>query len=367
MARLSHELRVVRIGDTATPKAVSDLLSERDRALFARFPGASIDFPLLAYLESDDRAVSYLRCIPDQVTVQGRTYSWAWTGDNYTHPGYRGQGLSTHLQQAATDYLHSRGIGRGSVFSTDVTLHIFEKLGFVLAGHVPRRLLVRSLRPIVDAHLSSHAARLVGHVLARPISAVLAGAISVWNGPDDRRFSCSTSHGFPKADIQSLIDVIAAGRRVHFAPDADVVERKLILAQRAGKHTVHLLHDARSARCVAYFIVRQRRQDAPLAGRYRNFDLMSLVDFGLIPGDNGAAAAIVRHLVRMFVRSRNDVLELVSTDPAVNRAAGRLGFRAVGRGMSFNWSTPPGWDWPAELRHASEWPLTAFAGDAFSY
>ena len=138
---------------------------------FAPFPGAGDDFPIFFCLtDEEDRVCCYARTIPDELTVDGTTYRWAWTGDNFTEADMRGRGLSTQLQREATAYLHGMDIGRGSVLSTAVTLHIFGKLGFVLPGFAARHLLLRDAGPFVDAHVREGVPRTAAKAAAWPVA-----------------------------------------------------------------------------------------------------------------------------------------------------------------------------------------------------
>lgn len=365
----AEEFGVVRLGDRKAlaghhPEAAS-LLDERVLEAYARFPGGDEDFPALFYLKSGERVCGYFRCIPDELHFDGRTYRWAWTGDNFTEPEFRGRGVSTRLQAMATDWLHARDIGRGSVFSTDVTLRIFEKLGFVLAGHAPRFLLLRSARAVLAAHVAAPL-RPVASAVVAPVVAGLSKVVRTRNQRLLHGTVCSTPEAFPHRELDDLFRRVAPTDRVSFATDARLLERKLSLAGRAGVHTLHLVHHGATHTCLAYFILRERLQERPLAGRYRDFRLMTLVDFGLAD-DEVAAAGIVSAAVSRFFDSTAEVLEVVSSHPLVNREARRRSLRPVGRGMSFTYAVPGAWAWPSDLARPENWPLTHFCGDGFTY
>lgn len=333
---------------------------------YAQFPGGGGDFPALFYVKAGDRLCGYFRCIPDEVRVDGRAYRWAWTGDNFTEPEFRGQGVSTRLQARATSSLHEHQIGRGSVFSTDVTLQIFRKLGFVLAGHAPRLLLLRSARPLVAAHVPAPM-RPLASAVAAPVLAGLNRLVTARNRRLIHGTVCSTPPTFPSAELDDLLQRVASTRRVTFSLTARHLEQKLSQAVRAGAHTLHLIHDATSGACLACFVLRERFQNRPLAGRYQGFRLMTLADFCLADEDAVAAAGIVSAAVSHFFDSTADVLEIISSHALLNREAKRRGLRPVGRGMSFNYAVPAAWAWPADLARVSDWPLTHFSGDGFSY
>ncbi len=148
---------------------------------------------------------------------------------------------------------------------------------------------------------------------------------------------------------------------------AEVLSKKFEAAARTGDMSLWLIQDRRSDECVAHAIVRQRLQEQPLAERYRDFRLMTLMDFSLADGDAQAASGIVGSVVQQFLQGDCDVLEIISNNRLVNRAATRRGLAPVGKGMSFAYAVPENWNWPSRLTQLENWPLTHFCGDGFSF
>lgn len=370
MTATSRQFHAVSLSDVEEARANSSIdklmISRSVAASYLTLPGACPEFPIFFYADVDGCAASYMRTIPDVITVNGTTRAWAWTGDNYTEPRFRNRGLSTALQRWATSYLHDMDNGRGSVFSTDVTLHTFEKLGFTLVGYAPRYLLLRTPQPYLAAKIRNPVLRLlVSSVAASAMTAAMAGLRRLnsirmqhshheeitWN---DRRW-------------EELLEASASSIDVHFDMSAATLQTKLSLAQRAGSCRLWLISDRRSNRNLAYLITRERFQVEPLAEIFRDFRLMTAMDFGYVANDSSAADAVASHLIEIFLESDCEVLELISTNLLLNRAVTRRGMLRVGRGMSFNYSVPESWNWPAELTRIDSWPISNFSGDAFTY
>jgi len=346
--------------------AARNLVKREAIATYAQFAGAREDFPLFFYLERDGQVCASFRTIPDTVTFEGQSHPWAWTCDNYTRPDYRGRGLSTLLQRLATERLHQLGIGRGSVFSTDVTLHIFKKLGFQIVGHAPRRVLLRRVKPFVRAHIARPSLQRAIEALAAPPTSLALAGLRTWNAvlrPPNNTEVCECS--VESAELHPLLDRIAANRNLHFAFHHELLAHKVKAASRTGNVSVWLARRRSSGEPVGYAVIRQRTQTEPLAEKYRDFRLMTLMDFAMAEDD--VAAAIVSHLVKLFFESKCDVLEVISNNRHINGAAARRGMVQVGKGMSFAYSAPRPWQWPARLADLSAWPLTAFCGDGFSF
>ncbi len=185
MADDAYQMHVVCCGDLdqleRRHRCVGHLISRASVATYSGFPGACAEFPLFFYLESGGQVCSYFRTIPDEITVDDDRRPWAWTGDNFTLPEFRNRGLSTQLHREATQYLHRLGIGRGSVFSTAVTLHTFRKLGFTIVGYAKRFLLMRSLAPLLKAHVANTAVRRVAEAFAKPLTGTAMAGLRLWN------------------------------------------------------------------------------------------------------------------------------------------------------------------------------------------
>jgi hypothetical protein len=371
LASDTYELRVVQLGEVDNLEArhpqIHHLLSPDLMAKYARFPGANGESPVFFYLEHEGSVCSYFRTIPDEITIDGSTRRWAWSGDNFTFPEFRNRGLSTKLHGQATAYLHEHGTGRAGVYSTDVALHVFKKLGFTLLGFAERYLLLRSASPLLDAHIPSAPVRSMLNAISKPLAGTAIAGVKIWNHLLQTGTKCSRGDESSADTLQEVLRRTADSRPIHFGMSATLLQLKLEIAKQTGDMSWWLIYDAKSNDCLAYMVVRERVQKELLAERYSGFRLMTLMDFGFVVGDARAAAAVVGHLINLFVNSDCDVLQIISNNDLVNRSAVRRGMRKVGKGMSFTYSAPKDWNLPAHCGQLRSWHLTNFCGDAFTW
>jgi GNAT superfamily N-acetyltransferase len=346
---------------------VRELLSPDYLASLYKFPGADDAFPVFFYLTKGEEICCYLRTIPDQLTREGKTHRWAWSGDNYTHPQFRGRGLSTRLQRQATQYLHDKGIGRGSVYSTEVTLRTFEKLGFTMAGYAKRFLLLRTASPWLESYLSRGPTLGLLKLLVNPLIWTGALGLRLWNKTMPGGTACERLDCLSDPRLKVFLDRLAAERQLHFGMQIDQLNRKYEIAKRAGAMSAWLILDLHSGDCLAYLIIRERFQEKPLAEKYRGFRLMTLMDYAVSHADAKVAAVVVGHLIEIFFQSSCAVLEVISNNKSIHRVAARSGLLPVGKGMSFTYAVPKSWNWCLDRTELEAWPLTKFCGDSFTY
>ena len=365
-----YEFHVVRFKDVQQfeeKPEVYKLLSPDFLTTIRRFPGASEDFPIFFYLSNGENVCSYLRTIPDQLTVDGQTKLWAWTSDNYTYPQFRRRGFSTRLQQAATQYLHHLGIGRGSVYSTEVTQRIFKKLGFTHVGYAKRFLLLRSAAPLLEAAVKQQTLRKIAAGVLNPFVRLAVGCVRSRNKMARGRTVCRRMTDFSDPQFQELLDTISAKRSLHFGMQPGLLRLKFEVAKKNGTASAWIISDKKTGENLAYMILLERFQDKPLAGKYRGFQLMSLVDYALVDDDAGTSAALAAHCLEIFFKSGCIVLEIVSNKKCIHKAAIWRGLLPAGKGMSFNYSVPVSWQWDAGRGQLEKWPLTGFCGDGFTF
>jgi len=332
-----------------------------------QFPGAVDDFPIFFYLSYKGMICAYMRLIPDQITVDGQTRQWAWTGDNYTDPQFRRRGLSTRLQQTATQHLHNLGIGRGSVYSTEITQRIFNKLGFTNVGYAKRFLLLRDITPFLEARITKQPLRGIAIRVLNPLVRFAVGCARRRNKKAIDRTICQQVTDFSDPQFQHLLESVIKRRSLHFGMQSDLLQRKFEVAKKTGTMSAWLILEKKTGASLAYMILRERFQDKPLSGKYRGFHLMSLVDCAMVSEDAKTAVALVANCLEIFFHSDCSVLEIVSNIKNVHDAALRRGLLPVGKGMSFNYSVPSDWQWSADRSQLEKWPLTGFCGDGFTF
>jgi GNAT superfamily N-acetyltransferase len=315
-------------------------------------------------VDETDRPVSWIRAWADRLTIGGRSIPWLWTGDLQTVPELRRRGLATRLQQESTRWAAEHGFGRGSVFSTDETLHIYRKLGYLQPGFAPRMVLVRSPRPLLAAYVRWP--RVVRAMTAglQPFADVAMSAV----GARCRRWTHGTKatrRSHPgSADVAATLAAAERTMPVRFNMSPAKLEWKIAYASRKGGvcDLTHVTTDDGVPLGLA--VTRTRVETRQLAGRYKDFSCTTLLDFVLSEQSERAARALLAHLVAEFLASgEGEVFQLITYSRRLRDLSARLGFLRAGRGMSFSCKLPPDCEVPANGGDIAAWPVTHFSGD----
>jgi GNAT superfamily N-acetyltransferase len=329
-------------------------------------PDTTADTPcLFCLVDADGRAVSWIRVWADHLFINGQMIPWLWTGNLHTVPELRGRGLATHLQREGTEWTMARGMGRGSVFSTEETLHIYKKLGYLLPGYASRRVLVRAVRPVV-----------AGHVASKRLGAIIAGVLQPVAGLAGRAVAarCRSWAAGSTAVVQNhsggdrvkaTIDAAARLMPVRFNLSPAKLQWKIDWASRKGGECSVIAIAGDQGEPLALAVTRTRMETKPLANRYRDFRCTTLMDFLLAERSERAARALLAHTaLHFFESSGGEVLQLISYHPALTALSAKLGFIRAGRGMSFACRLPPDAARQDAADAISAWPVTHFSGDA---
>jgi len=372
--RSDYQLHVVTARDLETLAETHPMLVGSGKpfgsASYADAPAYAWNYPCFFYLtDAEGNIAAYTRAFPDELLAHEKRYPWTWTGDLYTDPKFRGRGVATELQRRSTAWLHERAIGRGSVFSIDTTLHIYQKIGSTVVGFAPRFLTLKSARPLLAAHLSAGWALPLGRLTQPLVSAVARAKWTVTrtlqrtNRPllrcVDWTSELASGSEFPL--VKSQLPFQFDERREQLA-----WKTRLANANRTNQCSLYLLVDEHDVP-QAFLVARLKQQKTPLAGKYQDFELFTLMHYGLFRNDQTLYASIVDWMMKLFWQSSAEVLEVIANEPPLVEQLQLAGLLRVGRGMSFTvalpsiWGEPPGWN------QLANWPLTHFRGDAFSF
>lgn len=118
---------------------------------------------------------------------------------------------------------------------------------------------------------------------------------------------------------------------------------------------------------VGYCVVRNKLQIEPIASKYKNFMMMTLMDYGLFVDDERLYLSIIDKLFDLFWESSAEVFEVVSNSETLCAALRRKGMLRVGKGMSFKFSLPESWSISDGYEQLENWHLTHFCGDSFTF
>ena len=118
---------------------------------------------------------------------------------------------------------------------------------------------------------------------------------------------------------------------------------------------------------LGYAVLRERFQREPMAGRYKDFRLMSLMDFGFYSEHPDRFPLLVSYVVEAFRASSCEVLELVTSIPPLQAELQRRGILAIGSGVPLTFSLPAA-KCPISLpMSVDQWHATLYDADGFSF
>lgn len=319
---------------------------------------------LFCLTDASGRVVSWIRAFSDRLSVKGEERQWLWTGDLTTLPEFRRRGLATRLQRESTKWALDREIGRGSVFSTDETLHIYRKLGYLLPGHAARSVLIRSVDPILKAHVSSEWGRRVARAVGRPFAGLATQLVLHRCRRWTRGSQAELCQAVSAPSVQAILASAERWMPVRFSLAPATLQWKIEHSVRRGAEVELLAITDTHGSPLAFAVLRSRVETTPLAERYRDFRCTTLMDFVLAEPSERAARSMVAHVCKHFLESPGgEVLQLISYHAEVTRLARRLGALRAGRGMSFACVLPRTLEPPAGASDISAWPVTHFSGD----
>ena len=341
------------------------------RSLWTRLkncPDINDNFPCFFYLiNKNNEIVCSNKALPDILYANDKKYQWAWTGDIFTEIPYRKQGLATMLIREVTKILHQQDIGRGMVFSTDIALHILRKLNYSFVGYANRYVLVKCAKPFLEAHIRSKSITVFLDLLARPIISLHHRLFS-----GRRRFNTLEAETFEfqinenNKPNESLPKTYHPNK-FHFNDILKKVIWKISITNSKGYNCrLYILKAISSADPLAYFVVRIRVQRNTIGDKYKNFSLMTLMNFCLFKDDKRIVYMLLKKVIDLFWESEAEVLEVISSSEIFLSAMRSMGMIKVGKGMSFTIAIPATWDIGKDSAELKNWSLTHFCGDGFT-
>ena len=347
-----------------------DLYRNASSQLLLSCPDVFEDFPCYFYLlDNEENIVCSVKTFPDTLVTSNKTYPWAWFGALLTDESYRGKGLATMLIRECKNILHKKGIAWGGVFSTDIAIRIYRKLGVTIPGYANRYLYLKSARPFLIAHVRSIFLSSFLNVLYMGTTRFLYKAF--FSKPWIRKRNCR------KLIFTEFIenDDIAYQKKInhstifHFNDSLDKLIWKIrgCNLKTGNICKLYIAKDLKTNDIVGYFVVRNKIQKEPVALKYKDFTIMTLMDYGLFINDDTIYSSIIEKLFDLFWESSTEVLEVISNSEALCAVLRRKGMLRVGKGMSFKFSLPKNWNIGDDCKKLENWHLTHFCGDGFSF
>jgi GNAT superfamily N-acetyltransferase len=347
---------------------VSQIQSRISFEHLKKCPGMTDDFPVCFYIVIENKIASSFMTFPDMLFIGSREYPWAWNHATYTNPSYRGRGLATALNREAIKVLHQNGWARSAAFSSAATVHIYNKLGLTFPGYVKRYLMLKSLRPILKAHFPSQSLAGFFDFLSRPFLFLMNHIIYGRKRRDDPKMKMERiSLENEKALIESFPKVVHE-HPFHFDSSPSKLRWKINVSNSLDDQncSLYMLKDAQQNHALCYFIIRTKFQREPRGSRYKDFKLMTLMDFGLFRYDLHIYSVLLKKVLNLFWASDAEIFEIVSNSNTMNSLIKKYGMLKAGRGVSFNFIVPKEWNWENEWDNLENWNITHFSVDAFS-
>ncbi len=275
---------------------------------------------------------------------------------------HRGCGLATHLLRFAAKEFADRGFLPGGAFTDETRL--FRRVEHVFPGNSSRYVYVRNAIAFFRHHMRAE-------LLARLASGsynMVRSALAVFQTPKNPG---KVGLALEKADPDQLIeegvsfDNLRYDCPLHFNNSLAKIAWKM-----RGRPMLQLLllRRGHGGAPLAYCVLKDRHFAHPeYFGRYGNVRVMTMMDFGAFGDDRSAYSQLLAAVFHAFLESGADVLDCISTSPALSCAARKIGMLRLGKGMCFHFATQQGGQLPACAGSIEGWFLTHFCGDGFSF
>jgi GNAT superfamily N-acetyltransferase len=366
------EFHYVRYGDLRLGPRGSDAVHDLAKSqLLDACPIIRDDFPCFFCLRAGTNDLAcWVRAIPDNLEIGGTEMPWAWFGALFTKEEYRGRGLATTLIDQTRRIVHADGMAWGGVFSSDVALKIYRTLGYTMPGFASRFLFVKRMRPLLKAHIDSALFSKVGSTLISPLNSLYYHLGRLRNVKHTRGLSSERFAPPPQAALQELAASFPHSEVFSFDNRPTVLAWKTTMcaAREENECAILKIRDDRAVRDLGYAVLRSKYQSRAIGDKYKDFKLMTLMDFGLGIHDDRSCSGLLDKVGKVFWESDAEILEVISSSPHLGQAARRMGMVRVGKGMSFTFSLPGKWQLDAAAYgDVRNWHLVPFCGDGFSF
>jgi predicted GNAT family acetyltransferase len=298
----------------------------------------------------------------DVLTKDGKRYDWAWNANLFTPAAYRGRGLAEKLIENQLSEFAKRGLVWGGTFSSDPALRLYRKLGFNVVGSAPRMCLLRRPQPFLAHHLQNKTAR---RLLSDCYRLAYRGAGSFLFR--QRKFHREFRIG--QIDAGELARILRDhplhyGERTHWRDDPALLRAKMDVRKT---DQISIVREASSERPVLFLVWRVRETlERPIKEKYRGVRMCSVMEYGFIC-DPEPSDALIEAAIALHHEAGADLLEIVSASHTLEQSARRHGFVPLGTGMSFTFKAPPGHPLEKVETSISDWHLTHYSGDGYSF
>jgi hypothetical protein len=328
-------------------------------------PDVLDDTPCMFFLtDRKEQVVSQIKAFPDRLCYRNEEFPMVWTGNLFTVPELREQGLGKYLMKMRREYLGMRRILRASTFSTEIALNMLRQNADAVLGYLPRYILPNSLRPFVGNHMAGIPAKATKALMSALLSAML-----------------KLKHlrpGYSAVEIDSLNagieweEIFSARRYNHVCHFNDRLDKLLwkIGCSNGKEHnrtTLQVLLNKTGKDPVAYAVIRESSKQPQWKRRTQPGRIMTVTDCGLLKHSTDGPAHLVHFLMSRFLHSTADVLEVFPNSHGMKQMLRTWGMFRAGKGMSFSITIPAEPEFKNLPLALDSWCLTPFCGDGFTF
>jgi hypothetical protein len=334
-------------------------------------PEIDENFPYFFYLANQNGDIaSWVVAIPDILKVQNMSYQWAWFGGLYTSIEARGKGLATRIIKESREVMHRENIAWGGVFSNELVLRLYRKLNYCIPGHSPRYLFLKSLRPFLAAHMNNKYLKNNLNKVALPVIKIFQKIGQIRSRLDKVEFYSIECKPTDNNIVERIYEENKNRNLLFFDTSPDRIAWKLAICNRKKENecVFRVLTSKDDENVTGYYILRTKFQRTTMAGKYRDFKISTVMDFGYLGDKRKVFKMIMKDASKIFWESDAEVLEIITNDLDVRDIIKSMGMFKIGRGMSFKFSLPGNWRLKEKdccnLKH---WRLNHFCGDGFTF
>ncbi len=328
-------------------------------------PDLDEDLPcLFLVFDRHDNIVSMIKAFPDTLYFSTGLSPMVWTGNLFTVCAFRGQGLATFLLEMRQKYLGEKRLFRGSVFSTDVALHIHRKLGDHVLGHLPRYLLFKSIRPFIGERIGGFP----GTVSER----IMLPVLSFWHSlkrPNPGYSTIEIDTHSPDWVWKDVFSALPDQHTCHFNNQFEKILWKIRCSNQKphNQTSLYVLSDLSDKNPIAYAVIRESSRHPQLRDKMHSRPVMTLADYGIFMNVEIGLHQLAHFVMGLFIRSKSEVLEIFPNSKDMERILRKWGMLRAGKGMSFSMTIPPSNEFKDLPLKLNNWCLNPFCGDAFTF
>lgn len=243
------------------------------------------------------------------------------------------------------------------------------KLGFSFPGYARRYLTLKTARPLLEPFLKS---KVIIHTLDLLLQPILKLILQHWfeaRKMDTEHFKNLRVQLIEKENVDKLLDGVSRQNKYHFNNNGARLLWKLEASnfRSENESSLYILKDRDYNKPLCYFVIRLKYQREALAGKFKNFKRMTLMDYGLFNDDEEIYSVLAQETLRLFWASDAEVFDVVTNSRLFGTVLKQRGVFKIGKGENFVFSLPENWVFGNDREDMEKWDFTYFIGDGFTF